>query len=547
MSCTARPYPVRHACGSLLDSARSHRYNLAVTSDELTSATLHHVLNAAPIAMLLVDAEGYVCHANPIAEELFLWKVADAAPLHIDTLVPQPMRAHHARLRTAYSEHPRQRNMGKGQELQAVRSDGTRFPVAVGLAPLTVDGQAHVLTTVTDLSAREATAEARTAARIHALEVQRLESLALMAGGIAHDFNNLLVAVLGNAQLAQSVDLPQLAAECVADIVTAAEQASDLSRQLLAYRGRGSFSAQPIDLSQVVLEARALLRSIARTQADVRTHCADGLPPVLADVGQIRQVLLNLVGNACDAVEGHMGTIHIATSRIVTDDDYMLALEPSDRPAGIYVVLEVSDNGGGIPPHVLPKVFEPMVSTRGGGRGMGLAAVRGIVVGHDAALTVYSEVGRGTTVKVLFPAIDGPSDDDIEPTPDERRGRHTILVADDNAMVRKFARRTLERIGYNVLLAKDGQEAMERFHEAKGKVDLALVDLTMPRLNGADTFRRLRLVDPEIRVVLTSGFIGEDVTAGLPARGLFGFLQKPFTPDQLREMVADALALGHDP
>ena len=505
------------------------------------------MLNAAPIAMLLVDSEGYLRHANPTAEELFLLNAAGTDPLHVDALVPQPVRAHHARLRASYTDHPRQRRMGNGQELRAVRCDGTEFPVEVGLAPLTVDGEALLLTTVTDLSAREATEKARTAARIHDLEVQRLESLALMAGGVAHDFNNLLVAVLGNAQLAQSVDLPQLAAECVADIATAAEQASDLSRQLLAYSGRGSFSAQPIDLSHVVLEARALLRSIARTRADVRTHCADGLPSVLADVGQIRQVLLNLVGNACDAAETSTGTVHVATSRILTDADYMLALEPSDRPAGTYVVLEVSDNGSGIPPHVLPKVFEPMVSTKGGGRGMGLAAVRGIVVGHDAALTVYSEVGRGTTVKVLFPAIDGPSEDDVEPTSDERRGRHTILVADDNAMVRKFARRTLEKIGYKVLLAEDGQEAMERFHEANGGVDLVLVDLTMPRLDGTDTFRQLRLVDPEIRVVLTSGFIGEDVTAGLPARGLAGFLQKPFTPDQLREMVADALALEHGP
>jgi CheY-like chemotaxis protein len=206
-------------------------------------------------------------------------------------------------------------------------------------------------------------------------------------------------------------------------------------------------------------------------------------------------------------------------------------------------VLEVSDNGVGIDPEDLPRVFEPMVSTKGGGRGMGLAAVRGIVVGHGATLTVYSEVGRGTTVKVLFPAVQGLSEDDTEPTSDERNGRHTILVADDNAMVRKFARRALEKVGYQVLLAEDGQEAIERFHEAKGKVDVVVVDLTMPRLDGTDTFRQLRLVDPDVRVVLTSGFSEQDVTAGLPSRGLVGFLQKPFTPDQLRQVVADALGL----
>ncbi len=511
-------------------------------TDPLSMPALDAVLDAAPVAMLLADSRGRIVRMNRPARELF--RVGDdVTHLTVEQLVPDAVREAHQEHRTRYALNPIQRVMGEGTELFARRVDGTVLPVEVGLAPTEIDGQLHVICSITDLTSRRAIEAARAAAREHDLESQRLQSLAVLAGGVAHDFNNLLVAVLGNAQLVQSTELSPLASECLSDITAAAEQAAELSRQLLAFSGRGRFTAQPIDLSGLVLDARRLLQSMVRNRVDVRTHCAQNLPPILADVGQIRQVLLNLVGNACDAMPGRAGIVHITTTSLVTDAAYMNGLQPDDRVPGTYVVLEVSDNGVGIAADLLPTIFEPFTSTKGGSRGMGLAAVRGIVAGHGAALTVYSEVNRGTTVKVLFPAVSRSDDGDTTPAKAKGATRHTILFADDNEMVRKFTRRTLEGAGYQVFLAEDGQEAVDRYEAAAGSIDLVVVDLTMPRLDGAATFRRLRSIDPDVRVLLTSGFSEQDITAGLPSRGLEGFLQKPFTPDQLLDTVAHALGL----
>jgi PAS domain S-box-containing protein len=376
-------------------------------------------------------------------------------------------------------------------------------------------------------------------------ETQRLESLGVLAGGIAHDFNNLLTGILGNASLARLALPPSdEAQQYLGEIESVAVRAADLCKQMLAYSGKGRFQIQALDLSALVQDTAQLLHLTITKNAILRINLASDLPAVHADPTQLRQVIMNLIINASEALGGKSGTITLNTGLARVDATYAEnASFPSDVTPGDYVYLEVSDNGIGMSPETQARIFEPFFTTKFTGRGLGLSAVLGIVRGHRGVMKVYSEVGKGTMFKLLFPAITGTASP-LKPQPgtaDEWRGTGTILVVDDEDTVRTVVSRMLETMGFTVVVAKDGSEAVSLLRSMPDKITGVLMDLTMPRMGGEDAFREMRAAKPDLRVILMSGFNEQDAINRFTGKGLAGFLQKPFKPDALRAKLREML------
>lgn len=374
-------------------------------------------------------------------------------------------------------------------------------------------------------------------------ESQKLESLGVLAGGIAHDFNNLLTGVLGNASLAR-MDLPEDSPvqPYLQQIEAAAARAADLCKQMLAYSGKGRFVVNRIDINALIEDTTRLLQVSISKRAVMKFHLAPGLPVVLGDATQLRQVIMNLVINASEAVGEKSGFIAITTGLTRADRAYLSgAYFARDLPEGDYVSLEISDNGGGMSTEVLEKIFDPFFTTKFTGRGLGLAAVLGIVRGHNGALKVFSEEGWGTTFKILLPCAEGVAEELAATAPGmaDWRGSGKVLVVDDEETVRVTTARMLEATGFTTKLADNGRTGVEEFSADPDGFTLVMLDLTMPHMDGDEAFRAIRKLRPNARVLLMSGFNEQEATARFAGTGLAGFLQKPFTFPALREKLQE--------
>lgn len=378
-------------------------------------------------------------------------------------------------------------------------------------------------------------------------ETQKLESLGVLAGGIAHDFNNLLTGILGNATLA-GMELPagSPVQHYLESIRRGSLRAADLCKQMLAYSGKGRFLVQPVVLNGLIEETTQLLTLSISKQAVLRFHLAPALPAVEGDATQLRQVIMNLVINASEAIGARSGVIGISTGLTRVDRTYLggTILAP-ELPAGTYVYLEVSDNGCGMDADTQTKIFDPFFTTKFTGRGLGLAAVLGIVRGHKGALKVYSEVGRGTTFKILLPCAASEPEpataSHAAPGSTSWRGKGTVLVVDDEETVRSTAAVMLKKLSFDVALVADGRQAVEVFRAAPDRFTLVLMDLTMPHLDGQQAFAELRRLRADVRVVLMSGFSEEEAISQFTGKGLAGFLQKPFQLEDLGATLRAAL------
>ena len=375
---------------------------------------------------------------------------------------------------------------------------------------------------------------------------QKLESLAVLAGGIAHDFNNLLVGILGNADLALTKEPPaSRQSQYLESIIAAAQRAAELSNQMLAFSGKGKFVTEVLDLTVLVPEVVNLMETSISHRARIRNQLPAEPLTVEADATQLRQLVMNLISNASDAVADRGGVITLSGGMVDCDREYLsesYVLE--DLPAGTYAYFDVADDGAGMSRETVEKIFDPFFTTRFAGRGLGLAAVLGIVRGHRGTVRVQSEPGLGTTFRVLLPASEqvasaGPP---IEPAAAvELRGTETVLVIDDEEPVRTVARRILEDSGFTVITAKDGHEGVEAFRRHLDRVALVLLDMTMPQFSGGETLRELRSVSRDVNVVLSSGYHEQVVRERFAGEGFAGFLQKPYTPAELLRKVRDAL------
>jgi PAS domain S-box-containing protein len=375
----------------------------------------------------------------------------------------------------------------------------------------------------------------------HIQEVQKLESLGLLAGGIAHDFNNLLTAILGSAAAAQMV-IPREnpAFGDIENVIAAARRAAHLTRQMLAYSGRGHFEIRAIDLSANVRELATLLETTISKKVQLRLELAANLPPVLADTAQIQQVVMNLVINGAEAIGDARGTVLVTTGAQYIDEVYAAGLSATgDVATGSYVFVEVHDTGVGMDAATKAKIFDPFFSTKFAGRGLGLAAVLGIVRSHKGAINVYSSPGSGSTFKVFLPA----STESVKtavPKPAQYRGSGLVLVIDDDEAVSRALGKLLELFGFSVIEARDGRRGVELYEQRAAEIVLVMVDMTMPEMNGEETFRELRSRS-DVPVILMSGYNEIEATRRFTAKGLAGFLPKPFTPEELIERLRAAL------
>lgn len=368
-------------------------------------------------------------------------------------------------------------------------------------------------------------------------QAQKMESLGVLAGGIAHDFNNLLMVILGNVSVTIT-DISQVSPirGSLVEIEKAAFRAADLCKQMLAYSGKGRLVIEVIDLSELVQEMTHMLEVTISKKVVMRYNYFPNLKSIRGDATQIRQVVLNLVINASEAIGQNSGVISVSTGILECEDKYLKDSYLDDAlPGGEYVFLEISDTGCGMKREVIDKLFDPFFTTKFTGRGLGLAAALGIIRGHKGAIKVYSEEGRGTTFKILFPALNLPADKTSQAPEDKVswKGTGTILFADDEEPIRDLVKKTLEKAGFNVLVACDGLKALEIYREKHAEITCVIMDLTMPHIDGEEAFREMQRINPDVKVILSSGFNEQDVTQRLAGKGLTDFIQKPYRPHDL--------------
>ena len=376
------------------------------------------------------------------------------------------------------------------------------------------------------------------------LEAQRLESLAMLTGGVAHDFNNLLAVILGNSRMA-STDVPpdsQLYLR-LARIRAAAEHGAGLTEQMLAYSGRSEIALKPLDLSHLVEEMMDLLRASISEQCRLELDLTPRAP-VEGDTTQIRQVLLNLVTNASEALTGGVGALRVRTGLVQQRAEDMAGCAGTDRPRpGAYAFLEVSDDGQGMDATTQARIFEPFFTTKFSGRGLGLAAVLGIVRAHGGVVQIRSGIGSGTCIRVLLPELHGDftgaTDTRMTCTPERRSG--TILVVDDQDYVVEVAQAFLERAGHRVVTASGGRAAIETFRDRGHEIDAVLLDLAMPDTNGEEVLREIQRIRSDARVIIATGYSAKAASERLASHGVVGFVRKPYEPEEILEQISRAL------
>jgi hypothetical protein len=526
------------------------------------------LLEGAPDAMVCVDRGGRIALVNAQTERLFGYQRDELVDQPVEILVPEIARQAHRAHRDRYAADPKPRTMGSGMELSARRRDGSTFPTEISLSAIETDDGLLVIAAVRDVTERlELRAERerlrnqteRDKLERQLQESQRLESLGQLAGGVAHDFNNLL-AVISNYAAFVSDEVAkdgvqvdwQSVREDARQIQLAAGRAAELTHQLLAFARRDVVRPRPLDLNEVITRVEKLLIRTLGEHVVLKTDLAPGLRAVLADPGQIEQVLVNLAVNARDAMPSG-GTLVVQTS--VTDVDESRAAGriglPPGRiglPPGQYACMKISDTGAGMPREVIDHAFEPFFTTKPKGErtGLGLATVYGIVTQAGGYVRIYSELDIGTTVTILLPAI-GPGVQ-AEPVPVQEPGGgrgETVLIVEDEPAMREVTRRILSRSGYHVIVAANGHEAIEIAASHIGDIDVLLTDVVMPRMLGKEAAERIRALRPGVKVLFMSGYAqGVLDSQGVVEVGV-NLIQKPFSEAQLLVTLRQIIAGRH--
>jgi len=433
------------------------------------------------------------------------------------------------------------------EEMDIETFDGTRKTILNSAIPIRGErGEIEGMIVINqDITARKQEEALRNQLEAQMLQAQKLESLGVLAGGIAHDFNNLLVGILGNAELAL-LDVPHgsSARAHIEGITKSSIRASELTNQMLAYSGKGRFVIDLIDLNTIIREITHLLQVSISKRAVIKYNFTESLPAIEGDPTQIRQVVMNLIINASDAIGDRSGIISVSTGVVEADRAYFTdAYLNENLTEGYYAYIEVADTGCGMDEDTLKKIFDPFFTTKFTGRGLGLAAALGIARGHRGTIKVRSTPNKGSTFTVFFPcaaeALGRAPEEDV-PQAVRVQGHGTVLVVDDEESVRNIAKIMLERHGFTVMTALDGRDGVRVFRENADRIDAVILDMTMPHMGGEEAFSQIQKIRPGTQVLLASGYTEQDATHRFTGRGLAGFVHKPF---QMAEFVQKVAAI----
>jgi two-component system cell cycle sensor histidine kinase/response regulator CckA len=499
----------------------------------MASEERFRTLSSAACEGVFVHAEGKVILANEAGAAMFGFDPASMVGASLMELAAPESRA-------VVAEHLR-RDASDPYEATARRRDGSAFIGEIRGRTLLLQGRSMRVTVIRDITDRKRIEAEQRALAERVRLAQKLESLGVLAGGVAHDFNNILTVISNGVALAKrETNLSAASAAHLDAIALAATRAADLCRQMLAYAGKARIEREPVELSALVGEMSSMLEASISKNATLVRELAPGLPSFLGDATQVRQIVMNLVLNASEAIVGPNGTIVIATGMGHTVSAHAAAA--GEPRSGEYVWLEVKDNGSGMDAQTAAQMFDPFFTTKFVGRGLGMAAVLGIVRSHDGVIDVDTNPGQGTRIRVFLPAgATAPARTVLEPAR-ELAGRGLVLVVDDEKNVRTSTELLLREFGFDVIVARDGAEAIERFRADSGRIDAVLLDLTMPRMDGIETLKELRRIAPEVPVVLTSGYGSASLDEG-PTRDAVpdAVLPKPYSADRLVSTLREVM------
>ncbi|MCK5862720.1 MAG: response regulator [Candidatus Hydrogenedentes bacterium] len=393
-----------------------------------------------------------------------------------------------------------------------------------------------------DITERIEAEETRLSLERQVQHTQKLKSLGVLSGGVAHDFNNLLMAILGHSELAL-IELNDTAPACssVKHIQKSAYRAAELCRQLLAYSGRGAFEIKRIGLHHLVLEILELLKTSVSKKVRLDINLPEDLPSISGDTSQITQIIMNLITNASESINDNAGTITVTGNVLASTDDIPVGAFISDgMPHGRYICIDVTDTGCGMSLETMDRIFEPFFTTKVTGRGLGMAAVMGIVHSHKGALWLTSEEEVGTTFRVFFPVAKKLTNSTtfmVRSKPNLWKGSGLILLVDDEEELLQVGEKMLSHIGFEVITATNGREALEVFKTRKDAIEAVLLDLTMPDMDGKETFCELKKLDENVKVIIVSGFSLQEIEERFNNMGLLGALHKPYSMKTLKETL----------
>jgi two-component system, cell cycle sensor histidine kinase and response regulator CckA len=493
------------------------------------------LLESASQAILSLDHNGKIVLINRRTEELFNYTRAELMGTGIETLLPESKRAIHARHREEYFERPHIRPMGIGMDLVGRKRDGSEFPVEVSLSAMDTDEGIFAIAFVTDISQRKQLEEQL----IHA---QKMEAVGRLAGGVAHDFNNMLTVIAGYSKMILD-ELPpdDPLREYAEEIGKAGERAGAITNQLLAFSRRQLIQPRVINVNAVMAQTEKMLRRLLGEDIQLTLDVQEDIANIKADPNQIEQAIVNLAVNSRDAMPNG-GQIFLQTAQLDLDEVYVrthLGVQP-----GEYVMIAITDTGHGMEAEVRKHIFEPFFTTkeRGKGTGLGLATVYGMVKQSGGDIWVYSEPGKGTTFKLYFPvAREKAHESKIEPPPRvEQPSGDTVLVVEDEEPVRDLTVRMLQQLGYSVLAAASGDEAIEISKTFSGTISMLLTDVVLPGMSGPQIAEALLLVRPEMKILYLSGYTENAIShQGLESGA--DFLPKPFSRETLSRKLAEVI------
>lgn len=519
-----------------------------ITERKLAEIDLHEsnqklnaLINSSPLGIMVLDLDKNVIFWNSSCENIFGYKAEEVLGL--------PIKVVQESKKDEFDKFINSIKKGEsytGVEITRIRKDGSNVNLRSWLSPLydmnnKVEGVIGILQDITEIILYE---EEQTRLREQMQHTQKLESLGVLAGGIAHDFNNLLMAIMGNVDLAMDKLTPNTEVfEYLKDVDNAARRAAELTKQMLAYSGKGKLIVQNLQLNDVVQDMSNILNVSISKKAQLCLKFDPDIPIIKADAAQIRQIVMNLIINASEAIGDKPGSICLKTGLTEVKSEQMDAFWRNENlPEGLYVFLEVNDNGSGMSTETINKIFDPFFTTKFTGRGLGLAAVLGIVRGHQGFIQVESILGKGTTFKVFFPPV--WNEDLTVQTSNHKdnswRGTGRLLLVDDDASVREIGKRMFENLGFKVIIAENGKIALDIYKDNQEFVCIVL-DLTMPVMDGVEAFNELRKINPDVKVIIASGYNEQEISTELINNGLNGFIQKPYHSSEIKEKLSKIL------